>query len=175
MSSQERLFFALWPDEQVRSHLTQISQQASQHLKGKLIPPENLHITLAFIGEIATQRCLRQVAEQVQGCPFSLFFDEMNYWSKNQIFWVGVHSLPLALNTLVEELSTRLQVCGYRRASRPYQVHVTLMRKAHPITRTLPSWEHFSWPVEEFCLVRSQLTTVGAHYEIIARWPLNKN
>lgn len=174
--SQERLFFALWPDRQVRDHLDQISQQASQHLKGKRISPENLHVTLAFIGEVefSTRCCLECVAKQVQGQAFTLFFNKMDYWEKNQIFWVGAHVLPPALTLLVTDLSTRLQVCGYHPESRPYQVHITLLRKAHPITQTLPSWKHFSWWVEEFCLVRSQLTALGSCYEIIAKWPLNK-
>jgi len=172
--SGERLFFALWPTEEVRANLATISQQATKALQGRSIPAENLHITLVFIGEVntTTKHCLQQVAGQVPGQKFTLILDEMEYWPKKQIVWLGARQIPAALQTLVNELTTRLQVCGHRPETRPYQAHITLMRKAQPLTKRLPTCAPIVWPLEDFCLVRSQLDSAGSRYEIIARWPL---
>ena len=45
-----RLFFALWPTEQVRRSIVDAALPLSSQLEGRSIRPQNLHITLHFIG-----------------------------------------------------------------------------------------------------------------------------
>jgi 2'-5' RNA ligase len=173
-NSTERLFFALWPKDNTRQAINQVSQPITQGIKGKIMPSENWHITLAFLGHIdmPTKQCMQQAAATVQGYRFSLSLDQLGYWPKPRIFWIGANQTPDALRDLVNNLSTDLQDCGYCPETRPFQVHLTLMRKATRI-KTLPPITPVAWSVEDFCLVRSTTEPSGARYQVIARWALN--
>jgi 2'-5' RNA ligase len=51
-----RLFFALWPDDAVRARLTGVVDSLRRTVSGKWVKPDNLHITLAFLGDIESER-----------------------------------------------------------------------------------------------------------------------
>jgi len=173
-SSTERLFFALWPDDNVRQAIHEQTQPVLSGLDGRIVAADNWHITLAFVGEIdgPTKQCMQQAAATVQGHRFSLSLDKLGYWPKPRILWLGAKETPKALQELVAKLSTGLLECGYRPDTRPYQVHLTLVRKADRLV-TLPSMTPVAWDVKDFCLVRSILNFKGACYEVIGRWALN--
>jgi 2'-5' RNA ligase len=174
-SHTERLFFALWPDNNVRRAINQLSQPITQNITGKVVVPDNWHITLAFLGDlnVSAKECMQKVVERsVQGNRFSLSLDKLGYWPNNRILWLGASEMPDALQTLVSNLTTQLQRCDYRPELRPFQVHLTLMRKAAP-TETLPPITPVVWAVEDFCLVRSILSSGKARYEVITRWALD--
>jgi hypothetical protein len=47
-----RVFFALWPDADVRDQLAGLARAAAERAHGRAPPPENLHMTLVFVGEV---------------------------------------------------------------------------------------------------------------------------
>ena len=51
MAEQERLFFALWPDEALRQQLA-VYPPMLKGCGGRLVVQDNLHITLAFLGSV---------------------------------------------------------------------------------------------------------------------------
>lgn len=172
-SITERLFFALWPTESVRLDLNQLSQVVTQTqgIVGKIISPVNWHITLAFLGNvnIATKPCLEQAATTVTEQQFNLSLDQLGYWSNTHILWLGTSQTPAALTQLVTQLTAALSSCGYQPENRAFHAHITLMRKVNHIKK-LPCITPIIWSIEDFCLVRSTLTTSGASYEVLARW-----
>lgn len=179
MAATSRLFFALWPSETERQAVEQCQQQVQQRaktLRGRPVSPENLHITLVFLGELNTQqqRCVSQAASQVVAEPFSLQLNTLGYWQKPHILWLAPQTMPMPLLKLVGELNRHLRVnCQHIPERRPYQAHITLMRKATIPPVSLSSFSiQITWTVEAFCLVRSKTSTDGAHYEVIERWPL---
>jgi RNA 2',3'-cyclic 3'-phosphodiesterase len=170
----ERLFFALWPNKTIREAINALTQPITQDINGKRISPDLWHITLVFLGEVelSTKRCMQEVADRIQLHPFNLSLDTIGYWPRPRVLWLGATQTPVGLRNLVTHLSTDLQNCGYRPEKRPFQTHLTLMRKANPL-KTVPTITPITWTVEEFCLVRSTLERHGAHYEVIKRWPLH--
>lgn len=172
----ERLFFALWPNQPFRQELTILSKVALQVASGKSVPKDNWHITLAFIGEVnqTVKTCLLQAASTISIPPFDLTMDTLMYWQRNQILWFGAHQTPLALQTLVTELNNKLSPCNYHPDTRPFQAHITLMRKA-VITQPLPSVTTLNWRIEEFALVKSIIAPSGVKYQVIKHWPLLGN
>jgi len=148
MSTQtiERLFFALWPDQTTRQRLVEISQLVASGAQGKVIAKDNLHLTLVFVGEVNQdlKPCLLKAAAAISGPPFTLVVETLSYQPRNQILWLGASQVPPALQTLVAGLNAQLGPCGYRPETRPYQAHITLMRKA-VVTAKLPTIAAGGW------------------------------
>jgi 2'-5' RNA ligase len=80
--------------------------------------------------------------------------------------------MPAALPQLVAQLQQGLIACGYPPEERPFQAHITLLRKIRrpPEVEQLDS--PLSWPVSEFVLVESRTLPQGAEYRILRQWPL---
>lgn len=176
--ANQRLFFALWPNAEVRAALQRLLQTtAARAYSGRPVVADNLHLTLAFVGTVpATRRpCLAQAAAQLRGQPFELCLDQLGYWPRPRVLWVGASQLPPALLELVSALNQALLPCAYRPDPRPYQAHVTLLRKARPpagpaTTSTPISPIH--WSNSDFCLVESVSDPRGVQYQVRARWQL---
>lgn len=169
---RQRLFFALWPGGEVREALAAAAQQHARR-NGRAVVPENLHITLAFVGGVtAAQRaCMEAAAAGVLAAPFAVTLDRVGFWQRPKILWAGASVVPPALLELVRALNTALIPCGYQPETRSFQVHVTLARRAHrpPEVREIPP---IVWPAEAFCLVESVAGEHGSEYRVIGRWPL---
>lgn len=169
----QRLFFALWPDETVRMALAELAREETQR-NGRTVPAGNIHITLAFLGQIeaAQQTCMETAADAVTGTSFELIIGRLGFWPRPRILWAGAATTPAPLLALVADLNRRLVSCGYEPERRPYQAHVTLARKARrgPQRIEIPP---LVWPVAEFCLVASVTEPHGSRYEVLRRWPLS--
>ena len=170
----QRLFFALWPDEVVRQRLVEIAAAVGVSHSGRLIPADNLHITLVFLGALDNMRrqCAEQVAAGIRGERFTLVLDQIGYWSRPRILWAGASRIPDALLGLVGELQIGLTSCGITPEDRPYQAHATLMRKVdrHPAPLVAP--DPIVWDVERFWLVESVPGNKGVLYRPLVSWPL---
>jgi len=167
-----RVYFAIWPDTATAETLHHIGGEAGKTCGGRLMRREMLHLTLAFLGDIAAERLADaiRVADGIAGAaPFTLALDHLGYWRHNRILWAGGDSLPLTL--LATALTDGLRAAGFALDARPFVAHMTLLRDAHcPSPPQLPT--PVIWPVTEFVLVESQLGREGARYEIIRRWPI---
>jgi len=169
---RQRLFFALWPDEELRSALDQSAKQ----LLGKRVrrvAADNLHITLAFAGACtADQRaCLETAAGEIQAPRFELCIDRLGYWQKPRTLWAGCHHTPMEIRTLAGALQAVLAGCGFTPDARAYVPHVTLARKQNtaPDSNKFPA---ITWSISEFCLVESVTDPAGARYRVLCRWAL---
>jgi 2'-5' RNA ligase len=167
----ERLFFALWPDPAARQAFQALLGGLPHH-GGREPHPEDLHLTLVFLGECGpgARTCAEAVAGGIRGRGFDLGFDQVGYWSRPQILWCAPSQIPEALLTLVAALNQGLRRCGFEPERRPYAPHLTLARRAHPVApyrlaTPLP------WPAREFVLVRSDPQSLP-HYRVVGRWPL---
>ncbi len=168
-----RLFFALWPDEAVRQALVRIGRQLALPPGAKRLVPDNLHLTLAFIGTQGpeVQACLEQQAEAIRLPPFTLTLDQLGFFAKPQVVWLGDRDPPESLLQLAQALKQAQLRCGLEPELRPFQTHLTLLRKVrHPPVPFQP--EPVTWPVQEFVLVASETRPEGAQYRIVRRFSL---
>lgn len=140
---------------------------------GRKIQPHNLHITLHFIGQADEQLkdCIHAAAQTVGGRTFSLELDCVGHFRRARIFWMGTQSIPVELSGLHTELGEALSECGYQQEKRPYNPHVSLMRKCARPVLTLQNFS-IRWPVDEFVLVQSIQDAAGVNYQVIERYPL---
>jgi len=115
-----RLFFALWPDDEVRARLTRWSRELHALCGGRATRPENLHVTLAFLGSVEEARVaeVERAAGEVAPRAVSLVLDQPGYWKHNRIAWAGASVVPPELEALVSELRGALVKSSTRNPSR---------------------------------------------------------
>ena len=172
-SRRQRLFFALWPDEVTREGLNGILTSIPRH-PGRQVALRNVHITLAFIGDVdnAMSECLQARAEKVRVEPFSMTMTKLGYFRRAKIVWLAPENCPLPLQSLVEQLNAELASCGYRPDKRPFSPHLTLFRKA-VLGKLDAEIDPLRWQIDSFSLVRSSTLPQGAEYRVIRNYPLN--
>ena len=165
------MFFALWPGEDQRRGLADLAARCAAQSGGKAVVRDNIHLTLAFLGEIGAELAVdvAALAGTLVLAPFTFRLNRLGFWRRNGIVWVGCERSPAPLAGLVADLQSGLARLGVRVETRPYVPHLTLVRRG----RRAPDMrmEPVEWPVTEFCLVRSHLSSAGAHYEVTGRWP----
>lgn len=168
-----RVFFALWPQEPVRRELFAWAQACHPAAGGRLLRRENLHATLAFLGEIERSRLpeLSRLAEAVRGARFTLLLDRVGYWPHNRIVYAGAASMPAELSDLSAALTQALAGSGFRTEERPYVAHVTLLRDARRAPPDV-AVEPLQWEVDAMVLVESARSEGRVIYRPLQRWTL---
>jgi len=169
----DRVFFALWPDPTVQARLHHVAQRLHGVCGGRATRAETIHVTLAFLGAVDSVQLdsLRAIAGTVVSPTFSWQIESAGWWSHNRIVWAAPAATPPELTLLVDQLHSGLLQAGFKIDPRPYAPHATLLRKAD-CRHTALSMEAIPWDVTEFVLVQSVITSVGAAYESMGRWPL---
>jgi 2'-5' RNA ligase len=171
-----RLFFALWPGEAVRASLAQFVKTLKQTTTARWVEPENLHITLAFLGEVNDEQLplVDRIGDGMDGQSFELKLDRIDFWPTREIVWLSPSSTPAALDNLANGLTAELKRAGFVMENRPYRAHLTIARKAHPgriLSGVLA--DPIRWNVGSFCLVESHLSRMGPQYRVRKSWNLS--
>ena len=165
-----RLFFALWPPAETARALFDWAQASQRLTGGRVTDQAKIHLTLAFLGEADPPRAIA-AARRVNAAAHTLSIEEGRYWRENNIVWAGPRETPPALKALCEKLSIELYREEFILERRPFAAHVTLLRKARA-AKLPPLPETLDWPVEEFVLVRSSVSSNGSTYEPLERFRL---
>jgi 2'-5' RNA ligase len=167
-----RLFFALWPSDELQVAIERELCELIARSGGKLVPRINYHATLAFLGSIAPERVLvaHAVANKVQARSFDLSLDHVHAWRRSGISFLGSHNTPPELSQLVTTLHGKLREREFVLEERPFRLHVTLARDARMTERV--NVVPIEWHVDDFVLVESTLGRGGSRYDVVGRWPL---
>lgn len=162
-----RLFLALWPDDAVRRRLAAAQQAWHWPARAARVPPDRLHLTLHFLGEVADSEA-RALAASLPPCtaPFTLRLDRVALWPPGIAVLEPVEP-PAGLAALHSDLAGVLRAQGLRVEARAFRPHVTLARHAQDAVPPagLPV---IDWAVRGYALVRSHPGT-PLRYEPIAR------
>lgn len=195
-----RLFVALDLDESIRQQIAGfIEQMRSLAPNARWMNPDSLHITLKFIGEQPDTKVkdVETALEQVSGAGFPLSFRGCGFFptaKSARVFWAGIEADP-ELGRLAADIETALEPLGIEREKRAYSPHLTLARAGGgsgapsrqrgdrpncAFSRVQERPGHAAAPefgtmtACEFFLYRSQLSSQGAKYSKLARFPLEK-
>jgi type IV pilus assembly protein PilA len=164
-----RIFFALWPPAETARGLAEWAREAQRATGGKITAEDKIHLTLAFLGDADPRKAVH-AGQKASGVVHALPLEQARYWRENNIVWVGPRDTPSALKSLHESLSRALYREEFILERRPFAAHVTLVRKAR--AAPLPPLPALEWPVREFSLVRSSLSSKGSSYEVLERFAL---
>ena len=168
-----RLFFALWPGERVRASLAHVAGTLASFADGKPVSGAKIHLTLAFLGEIESERlaAVRDAARQARAPRFELVLDEAGSFRKAGVAWAGSSHVPAALADLQSSLDLALRARGFILEDQPFAAHVTLARRISTGVPRAPM-PAIRWRPRDFALVRSETGT--GRYTVMETWPLGR-
>ena len=152
-----RLFFALWPDAAVRSEIIRQFEQMPQFgMQAHNMQPNNLHLTLHFMGNVAADQagCIQRAAQTIRVAAFDVQLDTVGYFRQPKIFWMGCSDMSAGMQALHQQLADALLPCDYRAESRPFTPHVTLLRKLSEPGEFI-AFKSILWSVKAFSLIES--------------------
>lgn len=151
---------------------------------GRRVPEENLHLTLAFLGEVpdAGLEDLHETLSAIRAAPLDLRFDGLGVFGDDRprALWAAVAAEP-GLALLHKEVERAARKAGLATEARRFVPHVTLVRfrrwreDAAPLARFLGERGGASVPpvrAVAFALMSSRLRPEGAVYEELASYPL---
>jgi len=175
-----RLFVAIELPREIRSILSGLHAD----IPGiRWVPPEQLHLTLHFLGEVAPEQLepLCAALAAIAGSTFTLRLDHTGCFTRGtapRILWVGVAQQP-ALQQLTAQIGRAIETCGIVLENRPFFPHITVGRVINhtscDVTGFVQTQLRDRMPpvvVQQFILFQSRLTAHGAIHEAVRTFPL---
>ncbi len=168
-----RLFFALWPDPSLRDRLATWARDHAPE-GGRPVPPNNLHLTLAFLGTLPEERldAVHAAGATVCAAPVSLVLARVEHWARPRLLCAVPEAGNEACAALVGSLRNALATHRLPVESRPFQPHVTLVRKVRKPLMDCDFRPAQTWACDRLALVISESTRAGVRYRELAGWPL---
>jgi RNA 2',3'-cyclic 3'-phosphodiesterase len=143
----------------------------------RLMRPDQLHVTLAFIGEVgaakasAARAVVSSVPAGVGGCAEISGFLMRPSARKARVVSLDLDDREGVFAALFERVMGGLEVAGVMaREKRPFRPHLTIarLRVPGPVQPRSESGRA-AYAVESVCLYRSELTREGARYSVVTR------
>jgi 2'-5' RNA ligase len=161
-----RLFIAINCNDEVKNLLLSVQDKIkAQAVKGNFSRPENLHLTLVFLGETPEdqiQAICSAIKETMRPpvAPFTLSFSQTGCFrhSNKELWWIGAENAPSldTLKNLKKRITGGLSVMGVSYDSRPFNPHITIGREIkHNAPIVLPVKE-INFPVNRISLMKSE-------------------
>ena len=184
-----RTFVAVPVDEPVRRGIAQWQARLAHVGDGiKWVEPHNLHITLAFLGDLDPEAVERVIAAVGRGCaghrPFTLGFGGFGvfpHWRAPRVLWVGASQGAQRLVALAESVAHALREAGFVLEDRPYRPHLTVGRWRAPggaeRLRAAVADQDSGLPssrLERVDVMASRLTPRGPIYTVMGYVPLRE-
>lgn len=188
--STTRTFIAIEIASAVRSRAAELIGLLAYEGDGiKWVVPENLHLTLQFLGDVA-QNDLPGVSEAVGRAvadrpPFEISLRGANAFphiGRPRTLWLGVDEGAESLSRLQQAVQSAVRKLGFPPENRPFHAHLTLGRVRRPspalqhLTPRLRAQQDFSAghsPVEQVVVFASYLDRHGPTYQTLHRAPLS--
>jgi len=157
--------------------LTEWAQRAKLVCGGRLMRPETLHLTLAFLGDTPVS-ALPSLVQLMHDRPLSsalMVFNRYGAFKRQGIIWAGPQpdsAAVASLGAVYEKLWEALRhVVPVTQRVSTFCPHITLLRGAS--CRHLPDPPPpVAWKYNRYVLVASQPAAGEARYRILAASPL---
>lgn len=182
--STPRLFVALPLPDAVRTLLAGLMQPpVARDLRWT--PPEQLHVTLRFLGDTDTAQIEPLTARlaTIRVEPFLLTLDGVGAFPPKappRVLWIGLGSGHPRLHQLRQRIDDTLIAAGLEVDLRTFHPHVTMARcgptpGGGAAAQWLKAQRDFAGPsfrVDAFDLCSSELRPEGAVHTLVQRFPL---
>ena len=160
-----RLFIAIRFENKILDALTRFQGELKkQGVTGRFTPRENMHLTLAFIGEYNDPEAVLEAMEQVEFRPMEIRLEDVGWF--DDLFWIGLNDNPQLVD-YVKKLRHQLAEVSIPFDRKKFSPHITLARKyacAGGRRVALPSPPGVSMITTEVSLMRSDRRKNGMIY-----------
>lgn len=147
------------------------------------VPAEQLHLSLAFLGEVEETTIERLSGElaRIKQAEFKLCFSGTGCFPdlhRPRVLWVRPEPQPY-LQVLAEKVREAVLFCGIPQEERRFSPHLTLARMKQPPSREFNAFieqnkllKYPPFSVREFSLFQSRLSQQGAVHIPLRNFPL---
>ncbi len=128
-----RLFIAINFDDETKARMLDVQDRLRAKGRGRFTTPENLHLTLAFLGEVDEARLpsLKDVMSSLTVPRMELRFSHVGCFRRDsELWWIGAEADP-SLMKLQRELISGLKAAGFSPDEKRFRPHITLARDMH--------------------------------------------
>ena len=165
-----RLFVAINFDSGTKQKLLDIQAALKYQTQGSFTRPENLHLTLVFLGEVDEKRVpdAERAIAALSLKPVGLVFSGTGSFGGG-VYYVGFEPSP-GLIGLQSELEAKLRAERFAIENRAFIPHVTLARKLKSKVKIANTIEPLAAEAERISLMKSETNGGKLVYtEIFAR------
>ena len=177
--SEIRAFITLQLPANIQQQLADCCQALAQELPQnsvRWVKPENIHLTLRFLGDTTMEKMPALTATLDQLCqrypPFTLTLSQFGcfpHCKHPRIIWAGVDGWGTAQMQLKTALDNALVPHGWQPENRSFTPHITIgrVKKSNLDFRQIPTQNllpPLSFPINTLHLIQSQLRPTGAVY-----------
>jgi 2'-5' RNA ligase len=189
-----RVFIAIDIDEKTKNAIADVQKQLNAKVdikKGdvKWVEPDNIHLTLKFLGEIEEKQVaeVSDIAKQVAEAHknFALDIESVGSFGGRsaKVIWAGVGTRAEQLLALQKDLYSRLEQAGYPKEEHEFSAHLTICRVRNPkagfkLAEAVGQFAKLklgSINANAVCVYQSQLTPAGPIYTLLSSSKLSQN
>jgi 2'-5' RNA ligase len=187
--SRIRTFVAAEPTDEIRSKAEKLVRQLAGHDDGiRWVQPENIHLTLKFLGDVEDREiysvcsAVKQATSNCQAFELSCrgvgAFPSLHH---PRTIWLGVQDAEARLAALYSEVQDSLCNLGFAAESRRFHGHLTLGRvqanrlgqdKLREVIEANSDTVFGPLAVDELIVYASELSRDGPNYTVLGRCPL---
>lgn len=169
-----RLFIAIkFPDHIKSLLLDQIADLKQKSVSGNFTKADNLHLTLAFIGETTNLVSVKDAVNRALGSDTHCFGITIGGNGRfGNLWWAGIERNEY-LKTLAESIRRELRINGFNIEKREFSPHITLAREVVPDSIITLSQIHGTMMAEQISLMRSDRIAGKLTYTSVFDWQLN--
>ena len=123
-----RLFIAINLNDEMKDALMGIQDtMRSYGMHGRETVPENMHLTLAFIGDYDDPELVKEIIRGIEVRPFEIRLSGIGAYG--DLWWAGLENSPPLL-AVSKRLRRGLADAGVPFDRKKFSPHITLMRRA---------------------------------------------
>lgn len=170
-----RLFIGYFIPDAVAEYIHSVEQELSnQSISAKYTHHENLHLTFKFLGETRedTAAEIGDILSSYKDMNMEFTLDRISWFERGpkSILFMELSGDTGPLCKKVEKLNGDLESLDFEKDSRKFKAHITIGRKvkldriAKEKLKNIPV-EPLKFTVDEFNLIESTLTKMGAIYK----------
>ena len=132
-----RTFIALDLPSDFATSVAELEGELAASMEARYVPLHNLHLTLAFMGELQTNTQLNAAVRAIElatsnFAPVSLHPEGLGFFgnANDATAWLGVSHTPALMN-LAKSIRSELTAKGLPYSDTPFKPHITLARHAN--------------------------------------------
>lgn len=162
-----RVFIAITLSDELKKTITgTLHALKKADVRGNYAPTQNLHLTLAFIGEVRDMDAIKDALDEVHFKAFKLALADMGTFG--DLLWVGIKGNQ-GLSGAARAVRDALDAAGIDYDRKKFTPHITIIRKMSGNWKKVPAPKG-DMMVKKISLMKSEQKNGKQVYTEIAQW-----